>query len=236
MYKILSIIIYCIWGAFFLLTGLIVLLCAFLYKPLVYPLIRIMAYMNLYFLGAFPRVSGHRPTDTPYIIMYNHSSFIDIFFLPIVAPGPFTGIVAKKNLKIPVFSWILKKFEAIPIQRSNKSNAISGIEHAEKVLDRGISVGILPEGSRTLDGKMLPLKKGGFHMALNSNCNILPVGINGAFLYKPKNRWFLMPRAVEINIGTPINTSDFNIDSLDDFIMTVEKKIKELSGEYNELE
>jgi len=82
---------------------------------------------------------------------------------------------------------------------------------------------------------MLPLKKGGFHMALNSKCNILPVGINGAFSYKPKNRWFLIPRMIKINIGTPINTSCFNIDNLDDFIMTVEKKIKELSGEYNEI-
>ena len=229
-----SIIIYFIWVILFFFTGLLVIIIGFLYKPLVYPIIRIMAYINLYCLGAIPYVSGKRPHGSPYIIMYNHSSFIDIFFLPIIASGPFTGIVAKKNFKIPIFSWILKKFDAISIQRRDKDNALLSIAKAEQVLTNGISVGILPEGTRTLDGKMLPLKKGGFHMAINSKYPILPVGIKGAFKYKPKGRWHVCPCKIEINIGTPIDLHVYNKIRINQLLMIVEKQIKLLSGELNE--
>ena len=42
--------------------------------------------------------------------------------------------------------------------------------HIEKVIHSdGCHMVILPEGTRTLDGKLQKFKKGGFHMAINTN-------------------------------------------------------------------
>ena len=73
---------------------------------------------------------------------------------------------------------------------------------------------ILPEGTRTLDGKLQKFKKGGFHMAKNTKINILPLVSVGSFEYKPKNRFTLRPRLVTIHIGKPINISDKSIENL----------------------
>ena len=77
----------------------------------------------------------------------------------------------------------------MPVQRGNKEAARDSIKFAEKVIhEDGCHMVILPEGTRTLDGKLQSFKKGGFHMALNTNTPILLVVHRGAHLYKPKNR------------------------------------------------
>ena len=92
----------------------------------------------------------------------------------------------------------------------------------------------MPEGSRTITGKMGPLKKGGFHMALNTDTPIIPVGISGAFSVKPKNRWWFRPGLVTINIGEPIYCDRYSTLGVDGLLKQVESQIKHLSGEYYE--
>ena len=80
----------------------------------------------------------------------------------------------------------MRRIQAIPIDRKNRFTAIESIKKAEEVLKGGVHIGILPEGTRTLDGNIGPMKKGGFHMAINTETSIIPVGVYGAFNFKPK--------------------------------------------------
>ena len=169
-----------------------------------------------------------------YIIMMNHSSFIDVFIFPLIPRGPWTGITAAENFKIPLFSTIINRIQAIPIDRKNRETAIKSIKKAELVLKQDIHIGILPEGTRTINGKIQKFKKGGFHMAINTNTAIIPVGISGAYNFKPKNRWWMKPGSISINIGNPTNVSEYSELGVDGLKNKVEQAIKELSGEYNE--
>ncbi len=184
--------------------------------------------------GVFPRIVGSFPKEGTFIIMMNHSSFIDVFLFPLVPRGAYTGITAVENFKYPVFSSLIRRLKAIPIERKNTRRAIQSIERAEAVLKDGVHIGILPEGSRTISGKMKPLKKGGFHMAINSSTSIIPVGISGAFIFKPKNRWWLMPGSITINIGKPVNHIDYEGLGVNGLLSLVESKLKYLSGEIYE--
>ena len=38
-------------------------------------------------------------------------------------------------------------------------------------------------------------------MAININAPILPIGSKGAFEFKPKNRWYMKPGKVSLNVG-----------------------------------
>ena len=233
-YKILSLFLYVSGFLAFILIAALLIISGFLFLPLFYKIDKLCCHIMLSALLVFPKIKGAFPFDGTYIIMMNHSSFLDVFIFPLVPRGAWTGITAAENFKIPIFSTIIKRIQAIPIERKNRQAAFESIKQAENVLKRGIHIGILPEGTRTLDGKIKPLKKGGFHMAINTNTPIIPVGVSGAFEFKPKNRWWMKPGLVTVNIGDPISINDYTTLGVDGLSTKVKKIIKSLSGETNE--
>ena len=163
------------------------------------------------------QIHGSFPADGPYVIMHNHSSFLDMFFLPIVIKGKYTGVVAAKNFRIPIIGQIIKMMKAIPIQRTNKENALRGIEIAQNLINKGYHIAIFPEGTRTITGKLAQLKKGGFHLAVNTKAKILPVVVKGLFKIKPKTRWTIDNKIkAEMIIEKPIDTINKSVDELID--------------------
>ena len=233
-YKILSLFLYVSGFLAFILIAALLIISGFLFLPLFYKIDKLCCHIMLSALLVLPKIKGGFPSGGTYIIMMNHSSFLDVFIFPLVPRGAWTGITAAENFKIPIFSTIIKRIQAIPIERKNRQAAFESIKQAEDVLKQGIHIGILPEGTRTLDGKIKPLKKGGFHMAINTNTPIIPVGVSGAFDFKPKNRWWMKPGLVTVNIGDPISINDYTALGVDGLSTKVEKLLKSLSGETNE--
>ena len=127
-------------------------------------------------------IIGEFPNDGPYILMHNHTSFLDLFFLPTVIKGKYTGVVAAKNFKVPLIGPILRRINAIPIHRFNHAKAMEALKIAERRISKGYHIAIFPEGTRTVSGMLSPLKKGGFHMAKNTNTNIIPIAVKGLFI------------------------------------------------------
>ena len=126
-------------------------------------------------------IIGEFPEGGPYVIMHNHSSFLDLFFLPIVIKGKFTGVIAAKIFNLPIIGQLLKLIKGIPIYRKNTQQAIDSINIAQSRLNEGYHIAIFPEGTRTITGKLSRLKKGGFHLAKNTKAKILPVIVKGLF-------------------------------------------------------
>ena len=233
-YKFLSLWLYVSCTIIFTLSACILITAGLLHLPLFYMIDKIFCRLILLSLGIWPKINGKFPNNGPYIIMMNHSSFIDVFIFPLIPKGPYTGITAIENFKYPIFSTLIRRIKAIPIERKNITSAIDSIKQAELVLNQGIHIGILPEGTRTKNGKLLNLKKGGFHMAINTNTAVVPVGISGAFKYKPKDRWWLNPCSISVNIGAATDINDYNDLGVNGLLFNVEKKLKILSGETNE--
>ena len=82
---------------------------------------------------------------------------------------------------------------------------------------------------------MHEFKKGGFHMAINTNTAIIPVGVSGAYDFKPKDRWWMISGPISINIGTHTNVSEYSGLGVNGLKNKVELAIKELSGESYEV-
>ncbi|MCP3872506.1 MAG: 1-acyl-sn-glycerol-3-phosphate acyltransferase [Desulfobacteraceae bacterium] len=150
-----------------------------------------------------------------YLIMGNHQSLFDIFVIPAAIPICFVGVEAAYHFSIPVWGYLIRKWGNIPIERHNLKNAISSLEKAKKALLSGMNIGILPEGHRTLTGKMTSFKKGPFHLAKASKADILPFGVNGLFEYNQKGSIKLTPGVVKVKIGKPISYKTINELSID---------------------
>ena len=230
MNKIISLTIYTVMAIPLVIVGLLFVLSVIIFPSKMNVLGRITSITVLKLLFVNVKIVGKIPRNKSMILMFNHTSFIDPFLFAYFSPGKTTGITAVENYKLPVFGWMLKKWNAIPIDRSNMEKAKQSIKMGEQALSDGYNVIILPEGTRTVTGKIGKFKKGGFHMAKNIKAPILPVGTRGAFEFKPKNRWFIKPRTVYLQIGTVVEASEFDQIGIDGVIKNVRLQFSKLTG------
>ena len=221
MIKLYSLWLYIRATLFMLCYGLLMLLITIFLPSKIYQFAQFISIGMFKCFKIQRKIIGEFPTDGPYILMHNHSSFLDLFFLPTIIKGKYTGIVAAKNFKIPLIGSILHKLHAIPIHRFNHTKALNAMQIAEKRIQEGYHIAIFPEGTRTTDGNLNPFKKGGFHMAINTNTKILPVIVKGLYQIKPKNRWTIHPGVATMIITEPIDVTGKSVDGLLKEIRTI---------------
>jgi 1-acyl-sn-glycerol-3-phosphate acyltransferase len=229
MYQLICLLIYTIMAVPLILVGLLFVISVILAPSKMNTFGRLTSISVLKLLFINFKIKGTIPKDRPMILMFNHSSFIDPFLFAYASPGKTTGITAVENYKYPVFGWMLKKWRAIPIDRSSISKAKESIQKGEEALKDGYNVIVLPEGTRTMNGKIRKFKKGGFHMAVNINAPILPIGSKGAYEFKPKNRWYIKPGPVTLNVGEIIEPEEFEILGINGLTENVRDQLQKLT-------
>ena len=228
---LISIVFYLTALCTFIIIGPLFVISSFILSDfLMYKMSKFVCYITLCSLGVRIEKRGKIPIDGSLIYMFNHGSFIDAFIFAQCTKGPCTALVAKENYDYPIWKSMLKRWKAIPINRENKDEAIKSIERAQEVINQGFDIIILPEGTRTITGKMKRFKKGGFHMAYNTKTPIQPVGCIGAFEFKPKNRWTISPRKVIVNFGEMITPDTYEALGVEGLIRKTENEIKKLTN------
>tara|TARA_Y100001968_G_C19433172_1_gene758179 strand:+ start:2261 stop:2968 length:708 start_codon:yes stop_codon:yes gene_type:complete len=230
MFRLISIFLYLLGGIYFIFFGIyVILLSITIGHQYLYPTLPFLTRVQLFLLGAWVRLKNKIPTDRTYIIMMNHTSFADVFFSVQPLLGKYTAILASFNFKIPIWGTMLRSFKAIPVYRKDRKKAIEAIKNAEIIIkDLGYHIVLFPEGTRTTNGKLQKFKKGGFHMALNTQVPILPVVVKGGFKFKPKTRWYIQPSIIDIEVGKPIEISQYSIENLDQLINDTHNQFKKI--------
>src|SRR6267378_3059771 len=136
----------------------------------------------------------HVPPGEPVIYASNHSSMFDIWALFATLPGS-VRFVAKREL-----------FH-IPIDRSVKARAFEAYDDAARIIRRGFSPVVFPEGTRSRTGALLPFKNAPFALAIAAQVPVVPVYVHHTFEILPKGAWRLRPRPIRLFVGTPIPTA-----------------------------
>lgn len=120
------------------------------------------------------------PTDGPCVITANHQSFFDIplmFFTPMVRGFKFVSKIEVRN--IPIIGWMLGLRDDIVIRRGTTSAATCVMEEGTAHLQRGSSVVIFPEGTRSKDNKVHLFKDGAFKLARTNGVAVVPCVLHG---------------------------------------------------------
>lgn len=147
--------------------------------------------------------------EPPCIFMCNHQSALDIYSLLAKMPLSFRWVAKRELFSIPFLGWAMKKAGYISLDRENPREAIKAINKAAEKIKEGTTLIIFPEGTRSLDGKLLPFKKGVFSLALRAGVPIVPAGIKGSSLLQPKGSFIPVKKGViYINIGEPVCGGD----------------------------
>jgi 1-acyl-sn-glycerol-3-phosphate acyltransferase len=154
--------------------------------------------------------------DRAVIYMSNHQSHLDIPMLYATLPSPTIRMLAKTELfRIPLWGTGLRAAEFVEVDRQNHASAVRSIDHAARLLRDGVSIYLAPEGTRSRDGRIAKLKKGGFHLAIGTGAPIVPVAIRGTLQILPRGGKVMRSgQHVSVRIGAPIDVAGRNIESL----------------------
>ena len=149
------------------------------------------------------------PPGRAYVYMSNHQSHLDIPILYATLPSPTIRMLGKTELfQIPLWGRGLRAAEFVEVDRSNHLRAVKSIERAADLIRDGVSIWIAPEGTRSRDGRIGALKKGGFHLARDTRTPIVPVAIRGTIDILPRGTRAMQPgKRVDVTIGAPIDSS-----------------------------
>ena len=177
----------------------------------VYPMFRFWSWCVLKTggVGLKVRQVGRLDPGRAYIFMANHQSNIDIPVL-VRALGPFQlrWMAKRELLRIPFFGWALWASKHVVVKRARSKDVAVAMASACEKLGQGISVVVFPEGTRSVDGQLLPFKRGGFLLAEKAGAAIVPVTINGSGVLMRRGDWRLRAGDVEIVIGDAIPPDD----------------------------
>lgn len=217
------------FGILYLMTVLIILLLlpilSMNMKKTAHSIIRVWAVSVFYVIGKRVHIEGYEniARHGKYILVANHASLFDI--VAIISFFPDLSWFGHERLtRIPVFNHLLKMMNYIPMKRS-------GFRDTKEMINQLIekseahTIGIFPEGTRSLDGKINDFYRGFIILLKNADIDVLPVTLKGFFDLKPKNRFYIgFDSRLDIVIHKPILRADLLL--LDDAMIISKVKGK----------
>jgi 1-acyl-sn-glycerol-3-phosphate acyltransferase len=159
------------------------------------------------------------------IFAANHISAIDpLAFIPAI-PRRVAILVKKELFRIPVFGAAMKAAQFVPVDRSDRESAAASVDLSVEQLKHGTSFAIYPEGTRSPDGRLRPLKKGVFIMAVGAGVPIVPVSIAGAQKIMQKGTWKVSAGDVTVRFGRLVDGAEYTAETREALRERVEASI-----------
>src|SRR5665213_2263583 len=162
--------------------------------------------------GVQVRVVGleNLPVGRSCIFMSNHVSNLDPPVLLPSLPGMNSVFLKTILMKIPLLGTALRmgKFDLVSRGHSHEE-AMQSVEAAKDALAHGLNIMVFPEGTRSLDGKLLPFKKGAFFLAADTGAPIVPVIISGTAEMMTKGSLKVVPGVAEVRFLPVVEPADY---------------------------
>ncbi len=157
------------------------------------------------------------------LICANHQSMFDPVVVGLCCDRRLNYLARKSLFNHRGFARLIRFLDAIPIEREGLG--LAGIKETIRRLKRGELVLMFPEGTRTADGDLQPLKPGLLAIARRCRVPLIPVGLDGAFDAWPRQaRW---PRlaTMAVVIGRPIDAQTIAASSDDDILQLLHERM-----------
>jgi 1-acyl-sn-glycerol-3-phosphate acyltransferase len=175
--------------------------------------------------------------DQGAVVVSNHRSSIDPFFIQVCSDRPVHFMVAREYCEHPAFRWFLKTCGVIPVRRGGVDTAST--KAAIRIAAENGLVGMLPEGRINMSQDfMLPVRPGAVLVALKAGVPILPCYIEGSPYNGTPWSPLLMAARVRVVFGKPMDLEDFR-DRTDEeglvaeLMVRVAKEIADLAGRHD---
>jgi 1-acyl-sn-glycerol-3-phosphate acyltransferase len=144
------------------------------------------------------------PNEKNFIIASNHQSILDIYIHLCTMTKPISFFAKQELTRIPVLGWEMKMQGHFLVDRKRPKKAIKQMKEVKSHILSGYSALIFPEGTRSLDDRILPFKRGAFVLAVQTGTTVVPSYIHGSNHVIHKTRFLCKPSKVTVTYGKPI--------------------------------
>jgi 1-acyl-sn-glycerol-3-phosphate acyltransferase len=175
------------------------------------------------------RAAGFDATRTS-LFVANHIDLLDAFIIYASVPQLVRGIELESHFRIPFYGWLMKAlgnvgvppfdsaqdrpfdsargrpFDSAQDRGGDRDSYRRLVADTKRSLDRGISLAVFPEGTRTRTGLVGPFHVGFFRLAIRLGCPIVPVSIVGAYEFSRKGSWLMRPSTIVVQLHDTIET------------------------------
>lgn len=144
----------------------------------------------------------------PAIYIANHTSSLDLFTSISLCPYGGCGVMKKELVRVPFFGQLALLSGHLLLDRGNREKAVESLRDiAALVKEKRLGIWIMPEGTRSKDGRLLPFKKGFVHLAIATGFPVVPVLYHGAHKNWRKGSWSFHPMDLDVEVLPAIDPS-----------------------------
>lgn len=156
------------------------------------------------------------PQDGGVLVVSNHVTYVDAIALGryLIWNGRWPRYLGKSELwKVPIVGWFARKCHQIPVERGT-ARAKDSLAAARAALEDGRCIAIFPDGGRTKDPDLWPMRArtGVARLALATGVPVIPTAHWGSHLIMPA-RQFRIPKiwpkeTIQVVMGDPVDLAD----------------------------
>ncbi len=162
------------------------------------------------------------------LIVSNHQSYLDPILLSLGFERSVSFMARRTLFRNPAFGRLIALLNAFPVTRGGVDTA--AMREAVRRLQDGECLVVFPEGTRTSDGKIVPLRPGILALVERADVLIVPAVIEGAFEAWPRGS---APRMGEISVlyGSAIRPEEHRRLSRAELVERLQSELSRLQTE-----
>ena len=187
-------------------------MCVVLGRRPLTPLQNQLLFINRLLTSLLWRTSA--PSDVPLppgrggVIVCNHRSSVDPFFVQRSTQRPIHWMVAREYVEHPALRWFLTTCEVIPVNRGGIDTAAT--KQALRYVQAGGVIGMFPEGRiNKTDQLFMPVRPGAAVVAIKTRAIVLPCYLTGSPYGGTAVSPFFMPARVTVQYGETIDAAHY---------------------------
>ncbi len=141
--------------------------------------------------------------EKPAVILCNHQSHLDLLYTLLLSPK----VVVLTNRWVwncPFYGWIIRFADYLPVADGIEEN----LPKLKTLVEKGYSVMVFPEGTRSANCSVLRFHQGAFFLAERLGLDIVPIVTHGIGHIFPKNEFILHKGRVDISIFERISSDN----------------------------
>lgn len=166
----------------------------------------------------------HRiPQQGGVLVVSNHQSYLDPVLVAVRSRRPLSYMAKSELFRFKPFVWLIRSLGAFPVRQG--AGDVRAMKEAIERLQGGDALVIFPEGSRSYDGRLLPIEPGIALVVRKAKVPVVPVVLDGAYLAWPKGRRMFRAAPVRVCYGPPMDLSKLDRQQI---IETIERKFHEM--------
>lgn len=143
------------------------------------------------------------------VLAANHQSYWDIMVLYGISV-PYKWVSKESIFNIPFIGWNMKINQYVRLAREDRKSIKQMMQDCRDWLNKGTSIMIFPEGTRSVDGELGEFRTGPFKLAIDANVPVIPIVVDGTYQVLPKDAKSLTFRSnITVRILPAVHPSDY---------------------------